>query len=218
VLIEQEEDGVFVAEVPSLPGCVTQGSTRGEALANAREAIAGYLESLRVHDEPIPDAASFPFPRRIAPSSTGGCGTGRSIRRLAARGKRSAAASNAATDPRRQPAQATCRRGRRSPRVSPSWNRRVRMPRTLRRVESVLRIVFTTDRRRPEGESIMGRHRPLHSQREEPVVERSGEDGGPAMSRDHRQPALLGVPEELTRAMAKLANGEDVEGPPTPVR
>jgi predicted RNase H-like HicB family nuclease len=43
---EQSEDGVFVAEVPSLPGCVTQGSTRSEALANAREAIAGYLDSL----------------------------------------------------------------------------------------------------------------------------------------------------------------------------
>lgn len=54
VLIEQDENGVFVAEVPSLPGCVTQGSTRSEALANAQEAIAGYLESLRAHDEPIP--------------------------------------------------------------------------------------------------------------------------------------------------------------------
>lgn len=54
VLIEQDEDGVFVAEVPSLPGCVTQGSTRSEALANAHEAIAGYLESLKAHDQPIP--------------------------------------------------------------------------------------------------------------------------------------------------------------------
>ena len=54
VLIEQDEDGVFVAEVPSLPGCVTQGSTRGEALANAREAITGYLKSLAAHGEPIP--------------------------------------------------------------------------------------------------------------------------------------------------------------------
>ncbi len=54
VLIEQDEDGVFVAQVPSLPGCVTQGMTRPEALANAREAISAYLESLREHDEPIP--------------------------------------------------------------------------------------------------------------------------------------------------------------------
>ncbi|HEX3229102.1 MAG TPA: type II toxin-antitoxin system HicB family antitoxin [Pyrinomonadaceae bacterium] len=54
VLIEQDEDGIFVAEVPSLPGCVTQGQTREEATANIREAIALYLESLAAHDEPIP--------------------------------------------------------------------------------------------------------------------------------------------------------------------
>jgi predicted RNase H-like HicB family nuclease len=54
VLIEKDEDGVFVAEVPSLPGCVSQGDTRAEALANVQEAIAGYLESLKAHDEPIP--------------------------------------------------------------------------------------------------------------------------------------------------------------------
>ena len=54
VLIEQDEDGVFVAEVPSLPGCVSQGHTRLEAIENAKEAIAAYLESLAAHDEPIP--------------------------------------------------------------------------------------------------------------------------------------------------------------------
>jgi predicted RNase H-like HicB family nuclease len=54
VLIEQDEDGVFVAEVPSLPGCVSQGRTRQEAVDNAKEAIAAYLESLEAHDELIP--------------------------------------------------------------------------------------------------------------------------------------------------------------------
>ena len=54
VRLERDEDGAFVAEVPSLPGCVTQGSTRAEALGNIREAIAAYLESLKAHDEPIP--------------------------------------------------------------------------------------------------------------------------------------------------------------------
>ena len=54
VLIEQDEDGVFVAEVPSLPGCVSEGVTRAEALSNVQEAIAVYLESLKAHDEPIP--------------------------------------------------------------------------------------------------------------------------------------------------------------------
>ncbi len=54
VLIEQDEDGVFVAEVPSLPGCISQGDTRAQVLINIQDAIAGYLESLRQHDEPVP--------------------------------------------------------------------------------------------------------------------------------------------------------------------
>jgi predicted RNase H-like HicB family nuclease len=54
VLIEQDEDGVFVADVPSLPGCVSQGGTRDEALLNVREAIALYLESLEEHGDPVP--------------------------------------------------------------------------------------------------------------------------------------------------------------------
>ena len=54
VLIEQDEDGVFVAEVPSLPGCLSQGQTRADALKNIQEAIEVYLESLKAHDEPIP--------------------------------------------------------------------------------------------------------------------------------------------------------------------
>ena len=54
VRIEQDEDGIFVADVPSLPGCISQGQTREEAVRNAEEAIAGYLESLKTHGEPIP--------------------------------------------------------------------------------------------------------------------------------------------------------------------
>jgi len=54
VLIEQDEDGFFVAEVPSLPGCISQGQTRAEATENIKEAIALYLESLSAHDEPVP--------------------------------------------------------------------------------------------------------------------------------------------------------------------
>lgn len=56
VLVEQDEDGVFVAEVPALPGCITQGSTRKEALANVQEAMELYIESLEVHGDPIPPA------------------------------------------------------------------------------------------------------------------------------------------------------------------
>jgi len=54
ILIEQDEDGVFVAECPTLPGCISQGNSREEALVNIQDAIKGYLESLRKHDEPIP--------------------------------------------------------------------------------------------------------------------------------------------------------------------
>lgn len=54
VLVEQDEDGMFVAEVPALPGCISQGRTREESIQNIQEAIAGYLESLRAHNEPIP--------------------------------------------------------------------------------------------------------------------------------------------------------------------
>ena len=42
--LERDEDGVWVAECPAIPGCVSQGATHDEALANIREAIAGCLE------------------------------------------------------------------------------------------------------------------------------------------------------------------------------
>ncbi|MEL7364062.1 MAG: type II toxin-antitoxin system HicB family antitoxin [Bacteroidota bacterium] len=54
VLIETDEDGVFIASVPSLPGCIADGATRGEALVNVKEAIALYIESLEAHGDPIP--------------------------------------------------------------------------------------------------------------------------------------------------------------------
>lgn len=54
ILIKQDEDGVFVAECPSLPGCISQGKTRKETINNIQDAIRGYLESLKKHDEPIP--------------------------------------------------------------------------------------------------------------------------------------------------------------------
>ena len=54
VLIEQDEDGLYVALCPALPGCVSQGKTRNEALENIQEAMQGYLESLKEHGDPIP--------------------------------------------------------------------------------------------------------------------------------------------------------------------
>ena len=54
ILIEQDEDGIFIAECPALPGCVSQGATRMEAINNIQDAIAGYIVSLKKHNEPIP--------------------------------------------------------------------------------------------------------------------------------------------------------------------
>ena len=54
IIIEQDEGGTFVAECPSLPGCLSQGKSREEALKNIKDAIQGYLESLKKHNEPIP--------------------------------------------------------------------------------------------------------------------------------------------------------------------
>ena len=54
IIIEEDEDGAFVAECPSLPGCISQGETRKEAVDNIQDAIRGYLESLQKHNEPIP--------------------------------------------------------------------------------------------------------------------------------------------------------------------
>lgn len=54
VVLQSDEDGVMVAGVPALPGCISQGATRDEALSNIREAITGYLESLKAYGDPIP--------------------------------------------------------------------------------------------------------------------------------------------------------------------
>ena len=58
VYLEPDEDGVLVVTCPALPGCVSQGATRAEAMANIREAIEGYLESLAKHGDPVPPGIS----------------------------------------------------------------------------------------------------------------------------------------------------------------
>ncbi len=55
VIVFSGEDGYFVAECPSLPGCISQGRTREEAIANIKEAIAGYIAALKEDDLPVPD-------------------------------------------------------------------------------------------------------------------------------------------------------------------
>ena len=55
VIVFSGEDGYFVAECPSLPGCISQGKTREEAITNIKEAIAGYIAALKEDNLPIPD-------------------------------------------------------------------------------------------------------------------------------------------------------------------
>ncbi|MFN0101873.1 MAG: type II toxin-antitoxin system HicB family antitoxin [Bryobacteraceae bacterium] len=54
VFYEEDPEGGYVAFVPALPGCHTQGESLEEAESNAREAIALYVESLAAHGEPVP--------------------------------------------------------------------------------------------------------------------------------------------------------------------
>ena len=58
VIIYPDEDGYFVAEVPSLPGCISQGKTRDEAIANIREAIEGYIKALEQDGLEVPEEHS----------------------------------------------------------------------------------------------------------------------------------------------------------------
>ncbi|MDE3019511.1 MAG: type II toxin-antitoxin system HicB family antitoxin [Nitrospirota bacterium] len=44
LVVEKDETGYYAAEVPALPGCLSQGKTRDEALVNIKEAIEGWLE------------------------------------------------------------------------------------------------------------------------------------------------------------------------------
>ncbi len=55
VLLYRGEDGYFVVEVPSLPGCISQGKTREEALTNIEEAISLYIEVLQDRGEFVPE-------------------------------------------------------------------------------------------------------------------------------------------------------------------
>lgn len=54
-IIYPGEDGLWVADCPSLPGCVTQGDSREAAVANIREAIEGYILALKEDGLPVPE-------------------------------------------------------------------------------------------------------------------------------------------------------------------
>jgi predicted RNase H-like HicB family nuclease len=61
VLVPDSEGGGYVVTVPALPGCVTEGDTREEALTNARDAIRLFLEDLAANGEPIPEEREAPL-------------------------------------------------------------------------------------------------------------------------------------------------------------
>jgi predicted RNase H-like HicB family nuclease len=54
VILHRGEDSYWIAECPSLPGCLSQGETRDAALANIREAIRGYIRALEDDNLPVP--------------------------------------------------------------------------------------------------------------------------------------------------------------------
>jgi predicted RNase H-like HicB family nuclease len=55
ILLYPGEDGYWVAECPSLPGCISQGETKEEVIANIREAIQGYITALEEDGLPVPE-------------------------------------------------------------------------------------------------------------------------------------------------------------------
>ncbi len=58
VILQREPDGRFVVSVPALPGCISQGDTRAEALANIKEAMQLYVEDCIASGDPIPQEDS----------------------------------------------------------------------------------------------------------------------------------------------------------------
>ena len=55
VMIYHGEDGYWIAECPSLPGCISQGKTKTETLTNIKEAIEVYIEALKEDNLPVPE-------------------------------------------------------------------------------------------------------------------------------------------------------------------
>jgi len=60
IVVDPDPGGGYIVRVPALPGCITQGETVDDCLANAKEAIALYLEDLAASGEPIPEEKEHP--------------------------------------------------------------------------------------------------------------------------------------------------------------
>ena len=61
VVVYPGEDGYWVAECPSLPGCISQGPTKQEAIVNIKEAVGGYVTTLADDDLPVPEKSTMPI-------------------------------------------------------------------------------------------------------------------------------------------------------------
>ncbi len=55
IILYPGEDGFWVVECPSLPGCISQGKTKEEAIINIKEAIKGYISALEEDNLPVPE-------------------------------------------------------------------------------------------------------------------------------------------------------------------
>jgi predicted RNase H-like HicB family nuclease len=66
IILEREEDGGYHGYCPALKGCHSQGDSLDEAIANVREAIEGYIESLAAHGEPVPQEDLLIKPVEVA--------------------------------------------------------------------------------------------------------------------------------------------------------
>lgn len=65
VVLYQDEDGVWIAECPSLPGIVSDGASIEEAIANVKEAIAGYIKALEEDNLPVPPEQNITLPAAV---------------------------------------------------------------------------------------------------------------------------------------------------------
>ncbi len=62
IILELQEEGGYTVTVPALPGCISEGDTKEEAIENIKDAISGYIESLKKHGETIPAEVSVEVP------------------------------------------------------------------------------------------------------------------------------------------------------------
>ena len=62
IILEPQEEGGYTVTAPALQGCISEGDAKEEAIENIKDAISGYIESLKKHGEPIPVEVSVEVP------------------------------------------------------------------------------------------------------------------------------------------------------------